>query len=154
MHLQSYISGYCDGEGCFCVSFSPSKRHRFGWEIRPSFSVSQNADRSELLFEIQRLWDCGSIRPDRSDHTLKFEVRRIDDLMQAVIPHFEAFPLRSSKQNDFEKFGQICRIVLAKGHLTIVGFHQVVDLAFLMNVSGKRKFSRDEVLTRCEKVNV
>src|SRR5688572_18971224 len=35
--LRSYISGYIDGEGCFCVSFQPSRRHRFGWEVRPSF---------------------------------------------------------------------------------------------------------------------
>jgi len=39
-YLKAYLSGYADGEGCFCVSFNRSKRHRFGWEIRPSFSVS------------------------------------------------------------------------------------------------------------------
>ena len=54
MDLNAYISGYVDGEGCFCVSFQPSNRHRFGWEVRPSFSVSQNLDRSEVLYLIQR----------------------------------------------------------------------------------------------------
>ena len=74
MDLDSYISGFVDGEGCFCVSFQPSKRHRFGWEVRPSFSVSQNADRAELLYIIQEKWGCGFNRPDRSDRTLKFEM--------------------------------------------------------------------------------
>src|SRR5262249_53958426 len=73
MDLSSYISGFVDGEGCFCVSFQPSKRHKFGWEVRPSFSVSQNADRAELLYMIQNRWGCGFIRPDRSDKTIKFE---------------------------------------------------------------------------------
>ena len=45
----SYITGFVDGEGCFCVTFSKSKRHKFGWDIRPSFSVSQNSDRAEVL---------------------------------------------------------------------------------------------------------
>jgi hypothetical protein len=54
MDLDSYISGFVDGEGCFCVSFQPSNRHRFGWEVRPSFSVSQNAERSKLLHVIKR----------------------------------------------------------------------------------------------------
>ena len=49
MDISSYISGYVDGEGCFTVSFSPRSKLRVGWEVRPSFSVSQNADRSEVL---------------------------------------------------------------------------------------------------------
>ena len=64
---RAYLSGYADGEGCFCVSFNRSKRHKFGWEIRPSFSVSQNGDRAEVLELCQRLFGCGTIRPDRSD---------------------------------------------------------------------------------------
>ena len=79
MDLDAYISGFVDGEGCFCVSFQPSKRHRFGWEVRPSFSVSQNADRAELLYVIQERWGCGFIRPDRSDKTLKFEIRNVSE---------------------------------------------------------------------------
>src|SRR5437773_1373367 len=104
MDLASYISGFVDGEGCFCVSFQPSRRHRFGWEVRPSFSVSQNAERGQLLFTIQALWGCGSIRPDRSDKTIKFEVRMIRDLVEKVLPHFKNYPLLSSKREDVEHF--------------------------------------------------
>src|SRR5438067_6503989 len=108
MDLNSYISGFVDGEGCFCVSFQPSKRHRFGWEVRPSFSVSQNADRAELLFRIKELWGCGFIRPDRSDKTLKFEVRNVRDLVERVLPHFRSHRLLSAKQRDVELFQGIC----------------------------------------------
>ncbi|HVI72960.1 MAG TPA: LAGLIDADG family homing endonuclease, partial [Pyrinomonadaceae bacterium] len=108
MDLNSYISGFVDGEGCFCVSFQPSKRHRFGWEVRPSFSVSQNADRAELLYMIQEKWECGFIRPDRSDKTLKFEIRNVSELAAKVLPHFRASPLLSSKKTDFERFARIC----------------------------------------------
>src|SRR5580765_3775685 len=106
--LATYISGFVDGEGCFCVSFQPSKRHRFGWEVRPSFSVSQNADRAELLYTIQEKWECGFIRPDRSDKTLKFEIRNVNDLVAKVLPHFKTYPLLSSKQADFQRFARIC----------------------------------------------
>ena len=146
MNLHSYISGYVDGEGCFCVCFTPSKRHKFGWEVRPSFSVSQNADRSELLYEIQKLWECGFIRPDRSDSTLKFEVRRIVDLVEKVLPHFRDFPLLTSKQRDVELFDQICRLVHDKQHLCEEGLTELVNLATKMNSSGKRKYSGDEIL--------
>jgi hypothetical protein len=79
--LSAYVSGYADGEGCFTVSISPRATLKVGWEVRPSFSVSQNGDRAEVLFAIQELLGCGSIRPDRSDRTLKWETRRLEDLL-------------------------------------------------------------------------
>ncbi len=146
MDVRSYISGYVDGEGCFCVSFTPSKRHRFGWEVRPSFSVSQNGDRAELLYEIQAIWECGHIRPDRSDKTMKFEVRSISDLMSKVLPHFRLYPLRSAKQNDVELFFTICSMMALGRHLERDGMTKIVELAMRMNPSGKRKYSGDEIL--------
>ena len=146
MDFASYVSGFVDGEGCFCVSFIPSKRHRFGWEVRPSFSVSQNADRAQPLYTIQRLWECGHIRPDRSDNTLKFEVRNIEDLVGKVLPHFRNFPLQSAKQADVERFDAICQCVASGQHLERSGFEQIVQIAMQMNPTGKRKYSGSEIL--------
>ena len=93
MDISSYISGYVDGEGCFTVSFSPRSKLRVGWEVRPSFSVSQNADRAEVLAAIREYFGCGWLRPGRSDRTLKYEVRDLADLLTKVIPHFERQPV-------------------------------------------------------------
>jgi hypothetical protein len=146
MDLNSYISGFVDGEGCFCVSFQPSKRHRFGWEVRPSFSVSQNADRAELLYIIQKMWGCGSIRPDRSDKTLKFEIRKVSELAAKVLSHFRTYPLMSSKKADFERFARICELVNGGEHLKQKGLEEIVRLAMEMNPSGKRKYIGSDIL--------
>jgi hypothetical protein len=146
MDVPSYISGFVDGEGCFCISFVPSKRHRFCWEVRPSFSVSQNSERAELLYEILELWRCGHIRPDRSDKTLKYEVRRISDLIATVLPHFRKYPLRSSKRRDVELFERVCCLINEKRHLEVDGLVEIVSLAMQMNPSGKRKYSGSEII--------
>src|SRR6476646_591912 len=101
--LSAYIYGYADGEGCFTVSISPRAKLLVGWEVRPSFSVSQNGDRAEVLHALQAYFGCGSIRPDRSDKTLKWETRRLEDLLGRVIPHFERYPLLSG--NDTTSIG-------------------------------------------------
>jgi len=145
MDVRSYLSGYVDGEGCFCVSFTKSNRHSLGWEIRPSFSVSQNRGRAEVLEMLQQYFGCGTIRPDRSDQTLKYEVRSVNDLVECVIPHFEKYPLLSAKQRDFEKFAIICRLMYERRHLIQDGFNRIVDLAFAMNPSGERKYAKDEI---------
>jgi len=145
MDLGAYLSGYADGEGCFCVSVNRSKRHKFGWEIRPSFSVSQNHDRAKVLRIFQQHLHCGTMRPDRSDKTLKFEVRSINDLVRKVIRHFEKYPLVSDKKLDFEKFADICRMMQAKRHLTKEGLQVILNLASEVNRSGKKKFPRKEI---------
>ena len=146
MDISSYISGYVDGEGCFTVSFSPRLKLRVGWEVRPSFSVSQNADRAEVLTAIREYFGCGGFRPDRSDKTLKYEVRDLASLLTKVIPHFERYPLMSSKRRDFETFATICRLLERQRHLTRDGLHQIAALAMTMNPSGKRRFQLSELI--------
>ena len=146
MVTGEYLSGFADGEGSFCVSFSPSNRYRFGWEIRPSFSVSQNFDRAEILHLYKERWGSGTIRPDRSDKTLKYEIRAIEDLNSIVVPHFKKFPILSSKRKDFELFANICLQIKNKEHLNKNGFTTIVNLAFQMNPSGKRKYKKEQIL--------
>ena len=145
MDFGAYFAGFVDGEGCFTVSFSPRSKLLIGWEVRPSFSVSQNADRSEVLVLMQQYFGCGSIRPDRSDKTLKYEVRRLDDLVERIIPFFEAKPLLSSKQRDFERFAEVCKLVHNQAHRTQSGLREIVRLAMSMNASGKRKFGTEAI---------
>jgi hypothetical protein len=95
---------------------------------------------------IQREWACGFIRPDRSDRTIKYEVRNVQDLVQRVLPHFRAYPLVSAKQNDFVRFASICELVHAGRHLELGGLERIVRLAIEMNPSGKRKYSGDDIL--------
>src|SRR5262249_27585603 len=107
---------------------------------------AKNADRAKLLYMIQELWGCGFIRPDRSDKTLKFEVRTVRDLVEKVLPHFRTYPLLSPKQDDIERFAQICELIHRGQHLTPEGLEQIVQLATEMNPSGKRKYSGTEIL--------
>lgn len=136
--VPSYISGYVDGEGCFTVSISPRPTLMVGWEVRPSLSVSQNGDRSEVLLLMQSYFGCGTLRPDRSDKTLKWEVRSLSLLVARIVPHFKAYPLLSGKRNDFELFARICERMMMKEHLRAVGLQEIVSIAARMNPSGKR----------------
>ena len=141
-----YLSGYADGEGCFTVTFNRSERHKFCWDIRPSFSVSQNADRAEVLEIFRRTFGCGSIRPDRSDRTLKYEVRSVQELVSQVLPHFEQFPLLSSKQKDFERFAAIVQLMHRGEHLSSEGFAQIVKIAEDLNSASKKRYQRSEIV--------
>jgi hypothetical protein len=145
-NMPEYITGYVDGEGCFTVTFNERSKALLGWEFRPSFSVSQNEDRRQVLDLIKKYFECGFIRRDWSDKTVKFEVRDHQDLIKKIIPHFESFPLISAKNKDFVLFKKICEIVDLKKHLDKAGFIEVINLAYEMNGSGKRKRTKVEII--------
>jgi LAGLIDADG endonuclease len=146
--LSAYISGYVDGEGCFTVSISPRAKLAVGWEVRPSLSVSQNGDRAEVLHAIQAYFGCGSIRPDRSDKTLKWETRRLGDLLGRVIPHFEAYPLLSGKRRDFDRFAAVCKLMACGAHRERRGLVRIVELVRMMNPSGQRRYDAGALLAK------
>jgi hypothetical protein len=144
--VPSYLSGYVDGEGCFPVSISPRPTFRVGWEVRPSLSVSQNGDRAEVLLLMQDYFGCGSLRPDRSDKTLKWEVRSLPLLVARVVPHYRRYPLLSGKQRDFEAFADICLRMAEGQHRNAVDLGEIVRLAASMNPSGKRGYEAAEII--------
>lgn len=145
-NLEDYITGYVDGEGCFTVTFNRRPAMNTGWELRPSFSVSQNEDKRQVLDTIREYFGCGYIRRDYADKTVKFEIRDHKGLMSKVIPHFQKYPFISAKQRDYELFVQICQIVDTGKHLTRSGFTEIVELAYQMNNSGKRRRTKDVIL--------
>jgi LAGLIDADG endonuclease len=144
--LSAYISGYVDGEGCFTISIAPRATLLVGWEVRPGFSVSQNGDRAEVLHAVEAYFGCGSIRPDRSDKTLKWETRRLEDILERIVPHFECFPLLSSKRYDFERFASVCRLMATGAHRRQDGLTEIVELASGMNPSGRRRYPAEAIL--------
>jgi len=145
-NINMYLSGYADGEGSFCVSFSPRLKLKVHIEVRPSFSVSQNGDRREVLDLFLEYFHCGTIRKNPSDKTYKYEVRSLDDLLEKIVPHFQTFPLLSSKQKDFFKFETICDLMKQHMHKTHSGLRKIVDIAYTMNSSGTRKYTKESLL--------
>ena len=141
-----YVTGFVDGEGCFSVSFNLRSRFKTGIEVRPSFMVAQNKRSVEVLKEIQAYFGCGGLRFVNSDQTYKYEVRKIGDLIKKVIPHFQKFPLKTSKKKDFEKFVRICELVYQSKHLNRKYLEEIINFGYEMNGLGKRKYTKEELL--------
>ncbi len=149
-----YVSGLVEGEGCFSISFSFRKRLKIGIETRPSFSLSLNQGDLDLLKKVRHYFQCGAIRFSKSDRTYKYEVRSIREIQKNVIPHLNRFPLHGRKVNDFELFRAICEKIHQNKHLNKKHLEEIIDLAFQMNPSGKRKHSKSNLLRVLGKVKV
>jgi hypothetical protein len=153
-----WLVGFADGESCFSISFNLRAKMNYGIEIRPSFSVSQKRDREnvnyEVLVQIMNFFHGGSIRFSKNDQTWKYETRNIEHINSQIIPYFESFSLRTSKKNDFLKFKRVCSLIKSKHHLSIDGIKEIIEISSTMNISGKRKFSKDFLLRLVSKVKI
>ena len=95
---------------------------------------------------LQQHFGCGTIRPDRSDKTLKWEIRSLLPIVDRILPHFRRHPLLSSKQKDFELFARICDAMARGEHRTVCGLIEIVRHAGQMNPSGKRRYLPVQIL--------
>lgn len=149
-----YVSGIVDGEGSFLVSFSRRDKLSVGIEVRPSFTVSQNKRNLSVLEELKNYFACGGIRFDSHDQTYKYEVRSLDDLIKKIMPHFDRYPLRTSKQNDFEILRKICRSMKSNLHLSTNGIKEIIASAYTMNNIGARRYLKTDLLNIVGKMKV
>jgi hypothetical protein len=115
--------------------------------------VSQNGDRAEVLAEIAKYFSCGTIRPDPSDPTLKWETRSLTgisgrecSLTSRITRSFQEM------QRDLDFFMEICSLLAQGKHLSADGLRTIVELAARMNPSGRRRYDPDFILENFPKV--
>ena len=146
MEFSWYITGFVDGEGCFSISFNRRAKLKTGIEVRPSFSIAQNKRSLQVLKDIHTYFGCGAIRFSKRDQMYKYEVRSIGDLKKRIIPHFQKFPLRTSKANDFSIFVEVCDFIHKSQHLNLIYLEQIIQKSYLMNEAGSRRYTQEDLL--------
>lgn len=134
-----YIVGLVDGEGCFYVNVSDSKRYKAGARIELCFHIKLKARDRELLERVKETLGCGAVyfqRELRQNHTqcYRYTVAAHHDIVNTIIPFFMKHPLQSpSKRKSFELFVQIVELVEQKQHLSEQGIHKIRQLKIQIN---------------------
>ncbi len=105
-----WLSGFCDGESTFGLKAGVQyDRPRPRINHSALFRITLRDDDASILSDIQSYWQCGIIifnnnirsKIPNAKPVAAYCVQAVSDLMKIVVPHFEQFPLRSKKRNDF-----------------------------------------------------
>jgi len=148
-----WILGFVDGEGCFSIGFvrqpirANRRGYRTGYQVFHEFAVTQGARSVVCLHELRDFFGVGQVlinqRSDNhTEHLYRYVVRKRSDLVDTVIPFFQAWPLRSSKRDDFLKFVDCLQRVVAGRHLTRDGLIEIAQIVETMN----RRKSKSELI--------
>ena len=132
-----YLAGFVDGEGSFNVSFTKKSDYCSGWQVTPSFNVSQRD--GTILFLLKKYLECGRIKK-RRDGLWIFVVENPRSLKEKVIPFFRKYQFFSSKaKTNFSIFCQIVKLIDEDKHLTREGLEEIARLREKLNEGRKRK---------------
>jgi hypothetical protein len=142
--FAQWVVGFVDGEGCFSVPMHRNRTCRIGWQVQPVFVVVQGQRSVDVLHRMEQFFGCGhvgrNVRHDNHREDLyRYEVRRLSDLSDCIIPFFEVNPLLTAKRGDFEKFVLVIRMMSQRRHLTVDGLR---DIALIVQTMNHRKPSR------------
>ena len=111
-----FVTGFTDGEGCFALYVRKDRQKRknsivtyYRWQV--DFAFTLRGDDIEVLENIRDFFDCGTVSVSKANNAINkihnfglcgYHIVVPTDLVKKVFPHFEKYPLRSKKRNDFE----------------------------------------------------
>lgn len=129
-----FLTGISDAEGSFGVNISRDASRKSGYIITHFFMMGLNIKDRPILESIKSTLGVGEIYLHPQDNTCRYKVSNIDQLLNAVIPHFMSYPLVTQKRFDFEIFQKILILVKDKSRLTPLGLQEIVNLKSAMNL--------------------
>lgn len=137
-----WVTGFVDGGGSFSVDFSKNNKCKFCIEIKPSFSVSQGTASKEAIKELAAFFEHGNEHIRKDGSMLKYETRLLNHLIKVICPHFDKYPLRPEKMEDFRILKRILAMMSEGKHNSEAGLREIIILAYQMNLYSNSKSSR------------
>lgn len=147
-----YISGLTQTDGSFFCSIIISKSHRFGLQFRPKFTITADLDSKFVLDKVLLYFGCGNVTTNLKNHTAEFEVVKIEDLYNIIIPHFKNYPVFCAKLFAFNILIEIVTALYNKEKRTIEERRELLKLALSMNTTTNRNKDRTDLLFSLLKV--
>ena len=129
----NWVTGFTDAEGSFLIDIRKRSKLRIGYGVEPCFQIIANIRDKELIENIKEFFQgVGNIKIDNKNRVY-YIVKKLDDIINIIIPHFNQFPLLTNKKADFILFCQVIKILQIGGHKTKSGLDKILSIRSAMN---------------------
>ena len=125
--------GFTEGEGCFSIRITKSSTVKTGWQVQLRYNITQHSIDKVFMNSLVKFWGCGKVFLRFRENKVDFQILKLKDLSEIVIPLFKNMPLQGAKSKDFLDFSKAVDIMKVKGHLTNEGLEQLRKLKVGMN---------------------
>ncbi|KAG0632613.1 cytochrome oxidase I intronic ORF 5 [Tuber brumale] len=130
------LVGFVEGEGCFYIDISETSG-KVGARVQLKFKITQHSRDALLMESLVKYLDCGKIYKKSSVDVIDYEVKKLSDITEKVIPFFKKYPLQGSKKLNFDNFCTVASLVESGAHLTKSGLEEIRKIKSGMNTQRK-----------------
>lgn len=133
-----WVTGITDAEGNFFINKQMGVNRQ---KFTLAFKVTQKKHSMGILLALQKYFSCGNIQIDNRKHdTYKFQVTKLQDITNIIIPHFSNYCLLTSKHLDFLDFKKASILIKTGLHLKESGQNIILDIK--NNMNNKRTYDK------------
>jgi hypothetical protein len=116
LRLEPYfITGFSDAESSFMLRVIESKTHKIGWQVKAVFEITLHSKDLPLLKLIQSFFGgIGNIYISSNKETVRYFIEDMKSITSVIIPHFDSYPLQSSKKVNYDLWKQCINLKMKK----------------------------------------
>ena len=145
-----FLTGFVQADGCFHVNIQPSKKALHKIRLLPTFYLTQlnspNKQISPVLRMSKEVLGTGHYVTSKRNNYSSLRINTLKHLIHFVLPHFESFPLLSTKKKDYLLFKEIVLSMSKQLHRDRDLFESLLEKSLSMNNFGKyRKRYKDNL---------
>jgi len=128
-----WMAGFASAEGCFSIRITKSLTTKSGYQVQLRFQITQHSIDKVFMNSLDTFWGCGKVFLRFRENKVDFQILKLKDLSDKVIPLFQSISLQGVKFKDFTDFCKAVEIMKVKGHLTSEGLNEIRKLKLGMN---------------------
>lgn len=132
------ITGYFDGEGCFNISVYLNAKMKTGYSVTFSAEIKQHSNSVNLLYSIKEYFNGKGNISFTTNSLARYKISNIKDILNLILPHFDKYPLITSKHLNYLDFKKVILMIDSGDHLTEIGITNIIEIISKMN--SKRSF--------------
>lgn len=104
-----------------------------GLQVQLRYAITQHSIDKVFMNSLVNFWGCGKVFLRYKENKVDFQILKIKDLSEKVLPLFNEIPLQGTKHQDFVSFYRAVVMLKNKEHLTQEGINQLYKLKSNMN---------------------
>ena len=121
-----WVTGYTDAEWTFSIETSVAKTVKMGYTVRIKYQITVHYSDELILYRIKAFFNnVGKII--RLGNYVTYRVENLLDVVNEIIPHFDKYPVQSTKAISFYLFKASAAIIKNKRHLDLNGYKEMLS---------------------------